>query len=292
MYRKISGIEKFYASERGAITFLRRKLLSHSTEKFRWRPVRCFRKFRVSQNFLHKKGISLNSWEIFCLRVPIKFVGEHFCVSKEFWYRKFSSKGGGKLHGFVEIFLSHSTGKTSPGNHSVFQKISGREKIFMVKRMRVEVSQFSVEKFLSHCTKIFHWRTLWCFRNFFNRNFSSIGGGHHAFGEFFLSHRTETKSVVKEPFCFPEIFWYRKIFWIRGGISRFSVEIFMSHSAEKFRKGILLFFRKFVVSKSLMNEKRGYHVFPSKIFGLTVPKNSVGIPSMFQKVWGIEKFYA
>ena len=35
-----------------------------------------------------------------------------------------------------------------------------------------------------------------------------------------------------------------------------------------------------------------YHVFPSKIFGLTVPKNFVGIPSMFQNIWGIEEFYA
>ena len=108
----------------------------------------------------------------------------------------------------------------------------------------------------------------------------------------FLSHRTETKSFVKERFCFSENFWYRKIFWIRGGISRFSVEIFMSHSAERFRKGILLFFRKFLVSKSLMDEKGGYHVFPSKIFGLTVPKSFVGIPSMFQKLRGIENFYA
>ena len=75
-------------------------------------------------------------------------------------------------------------------------------------------------------------------------------------------------------------------------MSRFSVEIFMSHSAEKFRKGILLFLRKFLVSKSFMDEKGGYHVFPSKIFRLTVPKNFVGIPSMLQKIWGIEKFYA
>ena len=68
VYRKISGIEKFYASERergGGITFLRRKLLSHSTEKFRWGTVGCFRKFRASQNFMHKKGLSLNSVEKF-----------------------------------------------------------------------------------------------------------------------------------------------------------------------------------------------------------------------------------
>ena len=144
----------------------------------------------------------------FCLTVPIKVVGEHFRVSKEFWYRKFSSKGGWKLHGFVEIFcLTGPKRKTLLRNPSVFQKISGIEKNL----------------------------------------------------------------------------------WIRGGMSRFSVEIFVSHSVEKFRKGILLFLRKFLVSKSFMDEKGGCHVFPSKIFGLTVPKNIVGIPSMLQKIWGIEK---
>ena len=55
--------------------------------------------------------------------------------------------------------------------------------------------------------------------------------------------------------------------------------------------GILQCFRKFGVSKSFMHT-RGYHVFPSKIFGLTVLKIFVGIPYMFQKIWGIEKFYA
>ena len=104
----------------------------------------------------------------------------------------------------------------------------------------------------------------------------------------------------------------------------------MSHSSEKFCKGFLLFFGKFLVSKSFMDEKaritflllkflvsqcreiswaspqcfrqigilknsmhtRGYHVFPSKHFGLTVPQNFVGIPSIFQKCWGIGNFYA
>ena len=38
-------------------------------------------------------------------------------------------------------------------------------------------------------------------------------------------------------------------------ISLNSVEIFLSHCAEKFRKGVLLFLRKFLVSKSFMDEK-------------------------------------
>ena len=73
-------------------------------------------------------------------------------------------------------------------------------------------------------------------------------------------------------------------------MSRFSVEIFMSHSAEKFRKGILLFFRKFLVSESFMGEKRGCHVLPSKIFGLTVPKNFVGEDFGVSENLGYRKF--
>ena len=65
----------------------------------------------------------------------------------------------------------------------------------------------------------------------------------------------------------------------------------MSHSAENFRKEILLFLRKFLVSKSFMDEKGGITFFRRK-FLVSMPKNFVGIPSMFQKIWGIEKFYA
>ena len=50
-------------------------------------------------------------------------------------------------------------------------------------------------------------------------------------------------------------------------------------------------FRKFGGSENFMHN-RGYHNFPSKIFCLTVPKNFVGIRSMSQKIWGIEKFHA
>ena len=42
----------------------------------------------------------------------------------------FQAKEGGSFTIFSKFFLSHRTEKTSPGNHSVFQKISGREKIY------------------------------------------------------------------------------------------------------------------------------------------------------------------
>ena len=57
-------------------------------------------------------------------------------------------------------------------------------------------------------------------------------------------------------------------------VSRFSVEKFLSHSAEKFRRGSLLCFRKFLVSKNVRDKREragGYQDFPSKTFCLTLP---------------------
>ena len=186
------------------------------------------------------------------------------------------------------------------------------------------------------------------------------GGGITVLSEFFVSQDQNEKLCKGTLLLSGNFLVSKKNLWIRGGISRFSVEIFMSHSAENFCKGILLFLRRFLVTKSFMNEKgvsrfsvekfwshsaekfrghpfnasenlgyrkilciiggitifrrkffvsqcrkiswtslqcfrkfgvsknfmhnRGYHNFPSKIFCLTVPKNFVDIPSMFQKI--------
>ena len=66
---------------------------------------------------------------------------------------------------------------------------------------------------------------------FLYRKFSCIGGaGASRFCRNFLSHSTETKSFVKKPFCFPEIFWYRKkIMDKRGHITIFSRNFYVSH---------------------------------------------------------------
>ena len=140
---------------------------------------------------------------------------------------KFQAEEGGSFTVWSKIFLSHRTEKTSPGNHSVFHEISSREKIFMDKRGEGggrEVSRFSVQKFLSHCTKIFHLRTLWCFRKIpLSKFFMHRRGEASRVCRKFLSHITEMKSFVKEPFCLPEIFWYRKkIMDKRGLITIFS----------------------------------------------------------------------
>ena len=84
---------------------------------------------------MHKKGISLNSVEKSLSHSTDKshrrtlLCFERILVSKSFKQRRGEASRFGR-----KIFLSHRTEKTSPGNHSVFQEISGREKIFMDKR--------------------------------------------------------------------------------------------------------------------------------------------------------------
>ena len=146
---------------------------------------------------------------------------------------------------------------------------------------------------------------------FFYRKFSCIGGagGITVVSELFVSqHRNE--KLCKGTLLFSGNFLVsKKNLWIRGGISRFSVENFLSHSAENLRGhplnvsenlgyrkilciigGITIFRRKFFVSQCRKNSwasfqcfrkfgvskkfkhNRGYHNFPSKIFCLSAEK--------------------
>ena len=73
----------------------------------------------------------------------------------------------------------------------------------------------------------------------------------------------------------------------QGGVLRFSVENFLSHSAEKFRMCTVYCVLNFGYRKNLCF--RGlFHDFPSKIFCLTVPKPFVEelFYAVFQKVSG------
>ena len=93
--------------------------------------------------------------------------------------------------------------------------------------------------------------------------------------------------------CFRKFPVEKKFMDKRGEVSRFSFEIFLSHSAEKFRWGTLLC----CVSENLRWRKslwiRGgwgkYQDFPSKVFCLTVPKNFVGKPFSVSLISGVEK---
>ena len=80
-------------------------------------------------------------------------------------------------------------------------------------------------------------------------------------------------------------------------MSRFSVENYLSHSTEKLRRGTLLCFTKFLVSKKLMEKRgegrKGVSQISVELVGLTVPKKFVGEPfcPVFQKFSGSEEVY-
>ena len=109
--------------------------------------------------------------------------------------------------------------------------------------------------------------------------------------ETFLSHSAEKSRRGTFLICASENFSSRRNIWIRGGSITIFCQNFLSDSAEKLRRGthqcvIIFGYRKILGFRELC------HDFVSKLFCLTVPKISVGIPSMFQKVWAIENFYA
>ena len=156
---------------------------------------------------MHKKGISLNSVEKSLshsadkIRRRTVLCFEKILVSKSFKQRR------GKLHGFVEIFLSHRTEKTSPANHSVFQKIFGRENILWIRGGGGGITIFR-RSFCLTVPKYFIGERFGVSGKFFYRKFSCIRGGRGitVLSKFFVPQdRNE-----KEPFCFPEIFWHRK----------------------------------------------------------------------------------
>ena len=72
----------------------------------------------------------------------------------------------------------------------------------------------------------------------------------------FLVSKDRNEKLCNGTLLFSEKFRLsKKKLGMEGSISQVSVEIFMYHGAEKFRRGILLFLRKLFVPKSFMDEK-------------------------------------
>ena len=138
VYQKISGIEKFYASERerGVSRFSVENSLSHSTEKFRWGTLRCIRKFRVTKNFMQKKGISLNSVEKFLSHSADKTRRRTLLCFDRILVLKSFSKGRGRFTTLSKIFLSHSAEKLRKGTLYCFTNF-GFQKILKTNRKNI-----------------------------------------------------------------------------------------------------------------------------------------------------------
>ena len=78
-----------------------------------------------------------------------------------------------------------------------------------------------------------------------------------------------------------------------GGVSRFTVEEFLSHTAEISVGESFTVALVSGIEKVWIRKRREYRDFPSKNFCLTLPKNFLGEPfcAVFQKFSGSEKVY-
>ena len=98
----------------------------------------------------------------------------------------FQAKEGGSFTVLTNFFYLTGSKKISPGNHSVFQKISGSEQYFMDKRGG-GVSRFSVEVFVSLYRNISLENTLVFQKTSFIENFHAKEGGILVLSKFFVS---------------------------------------------------------------------------------------------------------
>ena len=178
--------------------------------------------------------------------------------------------------------------KTSVGESFTVAIISGIEKVWI---KRGGVSRFSVKIFLSHSPGNFRWTILYCCIKFGYRESLDRRGGEYQDFPWKKFCLTVPKKFLVEPFSVSLISGTQKVWISEGGVSRFSVENFLSHSAENFRWAILYCCIKFGYRESLDKSGGEYQDFPSKVFFLTVPKNSVGQSFTVATLSGIEKVW-
>ena len=161
----------------------------------------------------------------------------------------------------------------------MYQKISGSEKFYSSERGE-GVTRFSVENFLSHSAE-----NLSRGESFSVSLISGIEKFYASEGYVTIFCRfvfclTVPKNLVGEPSCavFQKISGSEKFMDKRGGgggVSRFSFENFLSHSAENFRRGILYCCNNFGYRKNL-DQKGGSITIFRRSFCLTVPKYFIG----------------
>ena len=190
----------------------------------------------VPKNFVGILSMFQKNWGIekfFFVIAGITFFRRKICVSqcrKKLW----ASLEGFRKFWAAENFI-HNRG---------FQ-------VFPSKSFCLTVSKFFIGEHCGVSEKLFY------------RKFSFKGGGEGVTisSIFFCLTGLKRKSLYRKDSVFQEIPGIAKKLWIGGDISRFPVEIFMSHRAEKFRDGIPLLLRKFQVSKSFLDEKGGITFF-------------------------------
>ena len=184
-------------------------------------------------------GVSRFSSKSFCLTVLKFSVGETFTVALSTGIEKIWVKEWGVSTISVENFLSHSAEKFRKGHFTV-SLILGIEN-FYVSEGYVTIFDFSVKLFLSHRAENSVDETFCAV--FQKVSVSKTVCGLERGGEANQDFPSKFFCPTVPKFSFGESFTVdlstgiEKVCIKEGGVSRLSVEIFLPHSAEKFRYG-------------------------------------------------------
>ena len=201
--------------------------------------------------------------KIFCLTVPKKFVGE----LSVFYYSRVSESSvhrRGITHFSVEFFLL-TVLRNIVRVYFIVWLISDLSKIFIYER---GISRFYVDFFVSHYRNKNQSNPV-VFQQFLGiqRLYEWEVGYHNFLSKTFCV--TVPKTFSDEPFTVSESFWFRTIFRTRG-VYYEVLSIFLSHIAEKVRRGSYMGFINFGYQKVVC--RRGVnHDILSNYFCLTPP---------------------
>ena len=141
---------------------------------------------------MHKKGISLNSVEKFLSHSADKIRKRTLLCFERILVSKFSSKGGGKLHGFVEVFFYLTwPKKLRQGTILCFRKFLVGKNILWIREGGYH--DFPSKSFCFTVPKYFIGEHFGVSEKCFYRKFSCIGGGASPFCRNFLSQDRNEK---------------------------------------------------------------------------------------------------
>ena len=124
--------------------------------------ISVYQKFSGIQNFLHKKGISLNSVENFLFHCADKNRRRTLLCFERILVSKFFKQTRGEDSQFRQNFFFSQDRKNFAGETFFVLENFWNEKPFIQRRGLYH--GFRAKIFLSDCTKMFRWRTLSCFR--------------------------------------------------------------------------------------------------------------------------------
>ena len=178
---------------------------------------------------MHKKGISLHSFEKFLSHSADRLRRRTFLCFERILVSNFFKQRKKEASRFCRIFFCLTRAKKLRlGTILRFRKfLLGKKYLWM--RGGGMVSRFSVEKLLSHSTERTSFvKETFCFPESFGyRKNLCARGKYH---DFRLKNccLTVPTNFVGKPFCVSQNFWCRKLFWIRGGGGRELVSRFSS----------------------------------------------------------------